>query len=86
MTLQVDILDVRLGPWGWMFAGGAGLFNKRVNELMGVSESPRELISWRIDQAEDGSGTASNQFGHALRLRPFPGTRSRPPTSWQRIG
>lgn len=81
MTLRVDIIDVRLSPWGWTFAGGPGVFNKRLNNALGISDSPSELITWQVVQEEDGRGSAINQMGHSVRLLPFAGTMGLAPAA-----
>lgn len=81
MTLAVEIGDIVPGEWGW--TGGGGWTNG-VNEHLGLGDRD-VLMVWRIDPT---GGTATNQYGHTVRLRPFfgvmglPGTDPQPVPSW----
>jgi acetamidase/formamidase len=58
MTLGVRIDRLIPGAWGWTFGGGAW------------ADGARVLHRWTIDVA---AGTAANQLGHRVALRPFMG-------------
>jgi acetamidase/formamidase len=72
-TLEVEILDVRPGDWGWTGSGG---FSSPLNDRLGVSQSDFLTMIWTIDA---GAGTAVNQWGHIVHLRPFMGVMGMPP-------
>ena len=66
-VLEVEILDLRPGAWGWTRSGGAPVaFFKR----FGVDEGDPEWLLWSIDA---GAGTARTQHGHTVAIRPFLG-------------
>lgn len=69
-TLQVDILDVRPGPWGWTFVGGAAGPNATLNRALAL-DAEEHLVLWQVDA---DAGVAQNDLGHRVPLRPFPGT------------
>lgn len=71
-TLEIDILDVRPGPWGWTGSGG---FGSPLNDRLGVSDDGLMMI-WTIDP---DALTAVNQWGHIVALRPFMGVMGMPP-------
>ena len=71
-TLEVEIIDVRPGDWGWTGSGG---FSTPLNDRLGVSENGLMMI-WTIDV---DAGTAVNQWGHIVALRPFMGVMGMPP-------
>jgi acetamidase/formamidase len=67
MTVEVRLLQVRPGSWGWTGAGG---WSTWANEGCGVAASTWELLRWRVDA---DAGTAVDQHGDRVRLRPFLG-------------
>ena len=71
MTLAVEIKEIRPGTWGW---NGAGGWPHPVNERFGLLDSGT-LFRWELD-AE--TGTARNQHGHTVTLRPFMGVMGMP--------
>jgi len=71
MVLEIGIRDVVPGPWGTTYAG---LRNTAWNARLGLTEPA--ILSWRIDPA---AGTARNQHGHTVALRPFAGVLGMPP-------
>jgi acetamidase/formamidase len=73
MTLEVRILIVRTGSWGWVSAGG---FPSAVNRRLGLTDPPRHELRWRLDP---DAGTATSHAGHVLPMRPFPGVLGMPP-------
>lgn len=72
-TLEIEILDVRPGTWGWTGSGG---FSTPLNDRLGVSEGDFLLMIWTIDP---DALTAVNQWGHIVHLRPFMGVMGMPP-------
>ncbi len=66
MTLGVQIDALRPGAWGWTFGGGAW------------ADGATVLHRWTIDAA---AGTAVNQHGHQVALRPFMGVMGNAPTT-----
>jgi len=71
MVLAVRIEDVVPGPWGTTYAGiRASAWNIR----LGI-EQPA-VHAWEIDAA---AGTARNQHGQTVALRPFLGVMGMPP-------
>jgi acetamidase/formamidase len=72
-TLEVEIIDVRPGDWGWTGSGG---FKSPLNDRLAMTEADWLLMIWTIDT---GAGTAVNQWGHIVHLRPFMGVMGMPP-------
>jgi acetamidase/formamidase len=70
-VLQVRIVDVVPASWGTSYAG---LTSTAWNARLGLTEPA--VHSWRIDV---GSGTARNQLGHSVAVRPFLGVIGMPP-------
>lgn len=73
MTLEIQVGEIRTGGWGWTEAGG---WDHEVNRRLGLVEDACKL-HWDID---DASGTATNQHGRAVTLRPFMGVMGMPPS------
>jgi acetamidase/formamidase len=72
MTLAVRIDALQVGEWGATFAGGwPGAWNKR----LGVTEQGIAHL-WTFDPQQ---GTATNQHGTRVKLRPFMGIYGMPP-------
>lgn len=69
-TLEILIEHVRPSAWGWTYAGG-GMANPAYNALLGLVDAPLTLMRWDLD---DDRRTATNQLGHSVAVRPFPGT------------
>ncbi len=72
-TLEIEIVDVRPGTWGWTGSGG---FTSPLNDHLGVSENDFLMMIWTIDP---NALTAVNQWGHIVALRPFMGVMGMPP-------
>jgi acetamidase/formamidase len=72
MTLEVAIGAVRPGAWGWTDAGG---WDHEVNRRLALVDEQCKL-HWDLDATRD---TATNQFGRAVRVRPFMGVMGMPP-------
>lgn len=70
MTLAVRIRAIEPAAWGWTWAGGKGFMGPALNAAAGVVDQPERLMRWALDAA---AGTATNQHGHTVRIRPFPG-------------
>ena len=66
MTLEVEVVSLRTGPWGWTFAARRPT---PLAERLGVSDRPA-LLRWDLDRE---AGLARDQFGHTVALRPFLG-------------
>lgn len=77
-TLEVRIVAVRTGRWGWSSAGG---FPSPVNEALGLAGPPECMVRWRLDP---DAGRAESDRGHVLAMRPFLGVLGMPPgaTGW----
>lgn len=72
MTLGIQIGEITTGSWGWNRAGG---WSYDVNDRLGVSEQSTFFV-WDLDPEQ---GTATNQHGHRVALRPFMGVMGMPP-------
>lgn len=64
MALAVRIDELRPGAWGWTFGGGAW------------ADGAEVLHRWSVDA---DAGTAINQHGHRVALRPFMGVMGNAP-------
>jgi acetamidase/formamidase len=75
MTLEVRILSLQVGAWGWSYAGG---FTTPLNERLGVADGFKKML-WYWWSIRADEGVAVNQHGRAVRIRPFPGILGMPP-------
>lgn len=66
-VLEVRILGVRPGAWGW--SGGGG-FATPLNTRLGLDQPPHFPIRWKIDADR---GVATDPRGRTIALAPFPG-------------
>ena len=73
MTLEVRIVDIVPGTWGW---SGAEHNDTRWGQRLGLEEDTWIGLLWDIDRE---AGTARNQLGDEVRIRPFPGVIGMPP-------
>jgi len=73
MCLEVRILDVQTGDWGW---SGAEQNDTNWGRKLGLPEDSWLGLLWNIDPTE---GYARNQLGDRVRVRPFPGVIGMPP-------
>ncbi len=73
MVLEVRVVGLRCGTWGWTTAGG---FPHPVNERLGLLDPPEAVFRWSIDSAR---GMAQNQHGLTVGVRPFLGVMGMPP-------
>jgi acetamidase/formamidase len=67
MTLEIELLAIVPGAWGWTRGGG---WSSPVNTYFGLDDGRDELLSWSLDAAR---GTARDQHGHEVTMRPFLG-------------
>jgi acetamidase/formamidase len=72
-TLEVELIEIRPGTWG---STGGGGYDSKLNERVGVREEPMIWFAWTLDP---DAGTAVNQYGHVVDLRPFMGVVGLPP-------
>ncbi len=72
MTLEVRILEVTPGAWGWTVSGG---WPHVVHQRLGTHEGPEARLLWRLD-ADKAVGT--DQLGRQVSLRPFLGVMGMP--------
>jgi acetamidase/formamidase len=72
MSLEIEIIDIQPGDWGWTRAGG---FPSELNKRLDIHEQGQTLV-WSIDRA---SGTARNQLGIEVPISPFMGVMGMPP-------
>lgn len=73
MALEVRVLSVRPGRWGWTSGGG---YASPLNQRLHLDEGARFELRWSIDP---DAGTATSQLGHRVRLKPFMGMLGLPP-------
>jgi acetamidase/formamidase len=72
-TLVVGIEEVRVGPYGFTIAGG---FSTPLNDRLGMSDVEGSTLVWQLDPDR---GTARDQTGRTVELRPFLGVLGMPP-------
>lgn len=72
-TLEVRIERIRVGGYGLTNAGG---WAARFNDRLGVSDGETHRLRWTLDA---DAGTARDDRGRELELRPFPGVLGMPP-------
>jgi acetamidase/formamidase len=72
-TLEIEILELRTGTWGWTRSGG---FNSDMNRRLGVDV---QLTHWALWQLDMVTTRGCDQAGHAVQLRPFLGIIGMPP-------
>lgn len=72
MTLQIDIIDIQPGDWGWTRAGG---FPSPLNKRLDIHDQGQTLV-WTVDHE---SRTARNQLGIEVPIAPFMGVMGMPP-------
>ena len=73
MTLEVGIGAIVPGTWGWTVAGG---WDSPFNRALGLADAPGVYHNWTLDRE---NGTATNQKGHTVGLRPFMGVMGNAP-------
>ena len=72
MMLEVELLKIIPGPWGWTIAGG---WDSPINRRLGIVEGEHRH-NWRLDLEKM---IGRNQFGHTVKLAPFIGVLGMPP-------
>ncbi|HUK62702.1 MAG TPA: acetamidase/formamidase family protein, partial [Dongiaceae bacterium] len=72
-TLEVRILTVRPGGYGFVVGGGSG---REWNQKVGIADEPGIANHFRLDP---DANTATDSSGLVLPLRPFPGVIGMPP-------
>ncbi len=72
-VLEVQIGEVRPGPWGLTLGGG---FENGFNERLGLATGDTCRLVWTLDP---GRGVGRDQHGRVVELRPFPGVLGMPP-------
>lgn len=73
MVLEIIIEDIRPATWGWSGAGG---YDSPWNRALNMVEGEELVLQWTISP-EDGSAT--NQLGWTVPLRPIMGIMGMPP-------
>lgn len=73
MTLEIEIGELRTGPYGWTVAGG---WDSPLNRHLGLGGMEEIVLSWSLDA---DAGTGVDQHGHRVPLRPFLGVIGMPP-------
>lgn len=66
-VLAIEILEVTPGAYGWTHAAG---WRSELNEELNLADPPQHSILWDLDRE---TGTARNQFGEVVAIRPFLG-------------
>ena len=72
-VLSVRIDELRVGPFGFTFAGG---WRSDENVRLGVEDRPGHVLVWELDA---DAGTARDHKGRVVALRPFLGVLGMPP-------
>jgi acetamidase/formamidase len=73
MTLIVSIDELVTGDFGFTYAGG---FSHRIHEHLGLVEGDEDMLVWSLDNE---TMTATTQYGHSVRMKPFLGNMGMPP-------
>ncbi len=73
MTLEVRVLSLRVGRWGWTSAGG---YPSHWNAKLGLEHVPQVRLHWSLD-ADANLGRDAQ--GRSVQLRPFLGIMGMPP-------
>ncbi|MGV3617676.1 MAG: acetamidase/formamidase family protein [Fimbriimonas sp.] len=74
-TLEVEILELRPGRWGWCSAAG---WDSEYNRRMGLDGAEHRRWQWKVDP---DALTAVSDKGHEVALRPFLGLIGMPPAT-----
>jgi len=73
-TLAVHVDELRVGTFGWTFAGG---WSTPLNDYLGLGDgAPEHGLKWSLDA---DASTARDQHGREVELRPFLGVMGMPP-------
>jgi acetamidase/formamidase len=73
MTLEVRVVSLRTGTWGWTASGGAAT---ETNTRLGLAAGERRYLRWALDP---GHAIARDASGRQVRMRPFLGIMGMPP-------
>ena len=73
MVLEIGIDAIEPGEWGWTRSGG---WSSPVNDRLGVADGKEHMLVWAIDAR---NGTARDQNGREVTIRPFMGVIGMPP-------
>ena len=73
MTLEIALITIRTGTWGWSTGGG---YPSEVNARLNLQDGTEWILRWALDPIEN---LAQNQFGQKVRMRPFMGNLGMPP-------
>jgi acetamidase/formamidase len=73
MTLEVRVLSLRVGRWGWTSAGG---YPSHWNVKLGIDTPPHVHSPWALDP---DTLTGRDPRGRTVALRPFLGIMGMPP-------
>ena len=73
MTLEVRVVSLRVGSWGWTSAGG---YPSPMNVKLAVDGPPSVPVRWALD---DATRTGRDAKGRTVELRPFLGIMGMPP-------
>ena len=73
MALEVRVISLRVGRWGWTSAGG---HPGHLNTRLGIDGPPGVAVRWALDP-DTGQGRDAN--GRTVELRPFLGIMGMPP-------
>lgn len=72
-TLEVRVIALRTGAWGWTAAGGTP---SATDVRLGLDGEPRHRVYWALDP---DALIGRNARGERVRLRPFLGIMGMPP-------
>jgi len=72
-TLGVRVDELRVGTFGFTFAGG---WATPLNDYLGVSDAPEYALRWSLDA---DASVGRDQHGREVDLRPFLGVVGMPP-------
>lgn len=67
VTLEVQINNLHVGPWGYTNTGG---YSTPLNDRLGLSDGETLVLRWTLDPE---AMIGRNQFGQTVGLRPFMG-------------
>lgn len=69
MVLEIQLLDIRPGRWGWTYVGDNG-FNRAFNKALGIKKDDKLLVRWDLDPDRM---IGVSESGSRVRLAPFLG-------------
>src|SRR5207249_3807095 len=71
LTLEVELLSVQPGNWGW-----SSTTSQRMIDKLGLEPPTDNWMFWHLDTKVM---IGRNQHGHVIKLRPFMGVLGMPP-------